>query len=239
MTRLRSGFVVLALLLSMVGFADAADLAGTWRGTVNGEAAELVLQAGGSGSFNGQPINWQIFGGSLLLEQGGEVMAYSYSQQGNSMTVSGGDLSGPAQLQRGGKAPKASAGMGAQPPRQAASGGVRPELVGHWCYVSSFSAVSGGGSQTSRCFVLNGDGSYVYQSEGSMSAYAPGAWGGTTSSSSDRGRWTASANSITANSADGGSTTYPMELRNHPKTRDPMICLDGDCYVTQRQKPSW
>jgi hypothetical protein len=240
MTRLRGGFVVLALLLCMVGWADAADLSGTWRGSMNGQPAELVLKAGGGGSFNGQGLRWQVLAGSLLLEQGGEVMAYGYSLQGNRMTVSGGDLGAPVQLERGGKAgtaARAAAAPGAQAPR--AGGGVRPELAGRWCYLASFSANAGGGSQSSRCFELRADGSYRYQSEGSMSAQAPGMWGGTSSSSSDSGRWTASATSITAHSANGGSTTYPLELRNHPGTRDPMICLDGDCYVTQYQKPSW
>lgn len=239
MTRLRGGFVVLALLLCMVGWADAADLSGTWRGSMNGQPAELVLRADGSGSFNGQGLSWQVFASSLLLEQGGEVMAYSYSQQGNRMTVSGGDLGAPVQLERGGKAGGKAAAAPAPTAKARSAGGVRPELAGRWCYVASFSANAGGGSQSSRCFELRPDGSYRYQSEGSMSAYAPGVWGGTTSSSSDSGRWTANAVSITANSVNGGSTTYPLELRNHPKTRDPMICLDGNCYVTQYQKPSW
>jgi hypothetical protein len=30
------------------------------------------------------------------------------------------------------------------------------------------------------------------------------------------------------------------EKRNHPKNkRDPMICLNGECYVTFSNKPPW
>ena len=66
-----------------------------------------------------------------------------------------------------------------------------------------------------------------------------GAWGGTSSSSSDAGRWSATANSITAQSNSGKTTTYSLEKRNHQKTRDPMLCLDGECYVTYWNKAHW
>ncbi|HSW13680.1 MAG TPA: hypothetical protein VLI06_12620 [Solimonas sp.] len=236
---MKYGRILSGMLLALVcgaGWAGANGLVGSWQGSMNGQPVSLELRADNTGSFNGQALNWQTLGGTLLLEQNGDVMPYAYELQGSQLTVGGGDLGAPVQLQRG-QAGRATAAK--RPSPSASAAGVRPELAGHWCYVSSFSAVSGGGSQTSRCFQLGPDGRYSYQSEGSMSAYAPGAWGGTSSSSSDSGRWSATANSITANSDNGGSTSYPMELRNHPKTRDPMICLDGDCYVTQRQKASW
>ena len=69
-----------------------------------------------------------------------------------------------------------------------------------------------------------------------MDAYGGGMWG---SQSGDAGRWTASKESITAISDSGQTNRYRMELRNHPKNNDPMICLEGDCYVSYYQKSPW
>jgi len=41
-------------------------------------------------------------------------------------------------------------------------------------------------------------------------------------------------------SRSGKVSSYALEKRNHPKNkRDPMICLDGTCYVTYYNKPAW
>ena len=84
------------------------------------------------------------------------------------------------------------------------------------------------------------DGTYTYRHEGSMSANAPGMWGGTSSQSSDAGRWQVKGNQLIAQSQRGTTSTYALEKRNHPKNkRDPMICLNGECYVTFYNKPAW
>ncbi|HEY1077637.1 MAG TPA: hypothetical protein VGE51_13180 [Fontimonas sp.] len=221
--------------------ATAGDLTGTWRGSLGGEAATLELRKDGSGSFNGNALNWQVQLGMLFLESDGEVQAYSFSQDGNRLTVAGGDLAGPVTLERGAKSAIApSAAKPAVAP--AAAAGVRPELAGRWCYVGSFSANMGGGSQSEKCFELRADGSYRYHAESSIGAYGGsngGMWGGTSASSDEQGRWTATATQLTAQSASGATVSYPLQLRNHPKTRDPMICLDGECYVTHWQKAPW
>lgn len=234
-----------AAMLLISTMAAAADLTGTWRGSVDGEAAVLELRKDGSGSFNGAALDWQVQLGMLFLESEGEVQAYSFSIDGNRMTVAGGDLAGPVTLERGGK-PAKSAGKpasAAKPPVEAsAASGARANLAGKWCYLGSFSANMGGGSQSEKCFELSADGRYRYHAESSISAYSngnAGLWGGTSSASDDQGRWSATASSLTVQSDNGGTSTYPLQLRNHPKNRDPMICLDGDCYVTQWQKAPW
>ena len=47
------------------------------------------------------------------------------------------------------------------------------------------------------------------------------------------------ATSITANSRQHGLLTYSLQKRNHPKTGDAMIVLDGDAFVTSQQRPPW
>jgi len=112
-------------------------------------------------------------------------------------------------------------------------GGVMQQLVGKWCYMSN---LTGSNSRMSnRCFVLNANGTYEYSSETSSS----GAYGGTSSQEYDSGRWSATSSTLTANSNKNGQIVYPIELRNHPKTGDPMIVVDGDAYVAAFQKRSW
>lgn len=113
-------------------------------------------------------------------------------------------------------------------------GTVSSDLSGKWCYMSNVSA-TGGGRMSNRCFTLYEKGTYEYYSETSSS----GAYGSAASQDSDRGTWTATATSITANSSRNGVRIYRLQKRNHPKTGDPMLVLDGDAYVTYYNKRPW
>lgn len=116
---------------------------------------------------------------------------------------------------------------------QGSGEGVLQALVGKWCYMSS---LTGSNSyMSSRCFVLHPDGTYEYSAESSTS----GANGSTAGQSYDSGRWSATRTTLTAYSNSQGKIVYPIELRNHPKTGDPMIVVDGDAYVTAYQKRPW
>ena len=108
------------------------------------------------------------------------------------------------------------------------------DLVGKWCYQANVQA-QGGGRQSDICFTLKADGTYQYYGETSSS----NVYGGSNSQSSDYGRWSATANSLTARSNSGKTTTYTLERRNHPKTGDPMLMVDGDAFVTFYQKRPW
>ena len=235
-TMLRTLVTLLAVLCS--GALQAAPaLVGTWHAEIGGRAVELQLRENGSGRFDGESLAWQQLGGLLLVEQDGEVVSYAVSVKGERMTVSGGDFDGPVQFRRG-KAPAAP--VAAKTPASKPSAGGRAGLAGKWCYAASFSNLnSGGGSQSSRCFELRDDGTYTYAYQGSVSAYGGGGYGASSSESGDQGRWSADADSLTAQSVSNGSRSYRLERRNHPKTREPMICLDGDCYVTYWKKAPW
>lgn len=228
--------LVAGTLIASSAVANPA-LAGHWHGEMEGQTVRIQLDANGTGTSDGIPIRYQTMGRLLLVERQGQVITYGWELKNNQLHVGGGDLPGILVLKRG-QAPASSANDGANN-AAAGSGGVARELVGKWCEVKNFSANAGGGSASSSCFELRADGSYVYASERSMSAYAPGMYGGTSSSSNDAGRWTATASSITARSQRGTTTTYRLEKRNHPRNGDPMLCLDGDCYVTYYQKRPW
>lgn len=232
--------VLLSSLLLCLAFDAHANpaLAGQWHGDVQGKSVNLIADGKGGGSIDGVPMRYQTMGRLLFIERNGEVITYSFELRGNQLTVGGGDLPGVLVMNKGTRPNTQSNTV----PNQGSTGGtsgILPELVGKWCEASSFTANSGGGSQRSACLELRGDGSYTYTAEGSMSAYAPGMWGGTSSSSSDAGRWSATSHSITARSQKGTTNTYQLEKRNHSKTRDAMLCLDGTCYVTYWQRPRW
>lgn len=114
------------------------------------------------------------------------------------------------------------------------NGSVPQELVGKWCYLANIQA-NDGGRMSERCFVLNANGTYQYHAETSNS----NPYGGSSSETNDSGRWTATANSITAYSNSGETYNYSLEKRNHPKTGDPMLIVDGDAFVTYNQRQPW
>ncbi len=221
-----------AVLFCASAAANAGVLDGQWNGSLNGQPVTLVLNKDGSGSLDGESLKYEAAGGVLILHlDGSEILVYSYRRQGESLVVKGVDLPGELVLQRG--KPARSTGV-------AAGGTLSSSLMaGTWCLVTSFSANAGGGSSSSECFTLTANGRYTYGREASMSAYGGGMYGGTSSQSSDSGQWTATRSELTALSDAGASKVYRLELKNHPRNRDPMICLDGDCYVSYYQKSPW
>ena len=204
-------------------------LHGTWSATVEGQPLVVTFEANGTGSVNAAPMRWQAMGKLLFVQQqGGQPIGYSFEVKGDKLNVAGGDLNGTVTMSRG----TAAAVVAKKDSVKQTSG---QELVGKWCKMSTFTANTGG-SQRSTCFELRADGSYTYQHEGSSS----GAYGGTASQSSDAGRWKVSGNKLSAQSQRGTVSTYTLEKRNHPKNkRDPMICLDGECYVTFYNRAPW
>ena len=235
---------VTVILLCLVFAAPAAAnpaIHGTWSAAVDGQPLTVVFEPNGTGSVNGKPMQWQTMMRLLFIQQqGADTVSYSFDARGDRLSVSGGDLNGVVTLTRGTAAAEAAAKSARAPQASSQASGNSQDLVGKWCKGSSFTANTGGGSSRMTCIELRPDGTYTYQSEGSMSANAPGMWGGTSSQSGDAGRWTVAGNRITAQSRNGQTTSYTLERRNNPRNkRDPMICLDGDCYTTFYNRPAW
>jgi hypothetical protein len=234
--------VVLCLAFAASAFANPA-LHGTWSAAVEGQPLTVTFEPNGTGTVNGKPMQWQTLMRMLFVQQqGADTVGYSFDARGDSLIVSGGDLPGMVTLTRGTAAAEAAARMAKASPQPSAQAGYGngQEIVGRWCKGSNFTANSGGGSSRMTCIDIRADGTYTYQSQGSMSANAPGMWGGTSSQSADSGRWSLAGNRITAQSRSGQTNSYTLEKRNNPKNRrDPMICLDGDCYTTYYNRPPW
>jgi hypothetical protein len=229
--------------------AAPAALVGHWKS----ETEQLDVQANGTVLINGVSYAYTVNGNLLNVQGQNSAASYPFQLDGDKLTVT---LSGQTVVYTRIEAPtfappvdsalpppKPSGAAGPAtapttpapaPPPPAAGGSVVPELIGKWCYMSNVNA-SDGGRQSNTCFALNGDGSYWYHSETSSS----GQYGGTASQSDDQGRWVASGSTLTATSSTGKVTSYTFEKQNHPKTRDPMLVINGQAFVTYFQKPSW
>lgn len=92
-----------------------------------------------------------------------------------------------------------------------------------------------GGRESDTCFTLKDDGTYQFRADGN----APAPFVTATVPSTEVGHWVATSDTLSVIAASGRVTRYPLAKKNHPKTRDPMLVLSGQPFVTVFQKPSW
>ncbi len=198
-----------------------AKLLGLWSG--NGESIEFTKE--GKCNYLGQTYPYEQSNEHVTLQtaQGNVMMAYVVANNQLTLTVNGKQL---------------VYSKGTQGAISVSKGNVAQELVGKWCYVNVYST-STGGSSSSSCFVLNGDGTYEYSGESSRSVNTSDLYGGTSSQSEDRGTWWVQGDRIHYNSQSRGPGSYQLQKQNHPKNGDPMIVIDGQSYVTFYNKAPW
>lgn len=178
-------------------------------------------------TINGDKFNYAVIGKIIIVETEDGQLEFPFTLNGNTLTV----------MVEGRKVvyTRSSKNDDDEPNKLPQQRGANPqELVGKWCYQANVQA-QGGGRQTDICFILNSNGTYEYYGESSSSN--PN--GGANSQSYDSGRWSATASTLTARSNSGETRTYTLEKRNHPKTGDPMLIVDGDAFVTYYQKQPW
>jgi hypothetical protein len=244
--------ILIAFALYAVTASANPALHGTWSAAnVQGKPLLVEFAPGGTGKLNGAPMKWSTLGGALFVQQAGQVANYGFKVQGDKLLVYPNGQLQPMTLTKGSEAydtamknqPKQAAAVAGAAPGKGAgsvsSGGNGQELVGKWCDVGAMSTYQGGSSHMA-CFELRADGTYSYSAESSRSVNTSTVYGGTASQSSDSGRWSYNGAQLVAQSRNGQTHTYNLEKRNHPKNkRDPMICLNGACYVTFYNKPAW
>ncbi len=71
------------------------DIEGVWENNEFGFSMVLMLNAGGSGEFDGEDISYKISGDRLDIVTSGVSTSYIYNLSGNQLTLSGGDLDKP------------------------------------------------------------------------------------------------------------------------------------------------
>ncbi|HMT06946.1 MAG TPA: hypothetical protein PKA82_03000 [Pyrinomonadaceae bacterium] len=202
------------------------SLIGIWKS----DEATVELKAKNVAIFNGQQVEWAANDKTIALANDEGSMSFPYVLKGDVLTVWVEERK--VVYKRISAEEARRSGPSAQTNRT--SGSIQQELVGKWCYSANVNAI-GGGRQSDICFTLKADGTYEYYGEASNS----NPYGGSNSQSWDYGRWSATATTLTANSNSGKTTTYSLEKRNHPKTGDPMLIVDGDAFVTFYQRRPW
>lgn len=230
MKHLKLLVVILAVALSVAAQEKPKNpLVGNWF--CADEGTKVEIRANGTLTIDGAEFAYKVKNSVINIVGEEGAMAIPFQLDGDTLTV---DVDGKEMVYARVKPGTKSAGQGSGSAVNTGRGeGVMQSLVGKWCYMSS---LTGSNSyMSSRCFILNANGTYEYSAESSTS----GAAGSTAGQSYDSGRWTATTTTLTAYSNSQGKTVYPIELRNHPKTGDPMIVVDGDAYVTAYQKRPW
>lgn len=230
MKHLKLLVVILAVALSVAAQEKPKNpLVGNWF--CADEGTKVEIRANGTLTIDGAEFAYKVKNSVINIVGEEGAMAIPFQLDGDTLTV---DVDGKEMVYARVKPGTKSAGQGSGSAANTGRGeGVMQSLVGKWCYMSS---LTGSNSyMSSRCFILNANGTYEYSAESSTS----GAAGSTAGQSYDSGRWTATTTTLTAYSNSQGKTVYPIELRNHPKTGDPMIVVDGDAYVTAYQKRPW
>lgn len=228
-------FIFAAMILALVISASGQEkpknpLVGNW--ICEDDGTKVEIRANGTLTIDGSEYAYKVKNSVINVVGEDGAMAIPFQLDGDTLTV---DVEGREMVYKRVKemAKRDGQGTGFGTGRRGGPDAVLTSLVGKWCYLSS---LTGSNSfMSTRCFVLNADGSYQYSSQSSTS----GAAGSTAGQSWDEGRWSATSTTLTAHSNSGEKTIYPIELRNHPKTGDPMIVVDGDAYVTAFQKRPW
>src|SRR5688572_21394440 len=223
---MKTSVALLLCLFTTVAFSqtDKEKFVGRWVSLDAGYEMECDFKADGTGVVDGDHVKWSVKPGIILIEMEGERKPYNYTFNEKGFRVSGGDLEMPLNF----KKVKASTAAPSEPQTSTTNASGKKldqSLVGKWCYVN---VASNNSTSSQQCIIVNADGTYEYFAEASTS----GSNGSTASQSSDAGTWWIEGSRVYYNSQNQGEGSYELVKRNHPKTGDPMIILDGTAYVT-------
>ncbi len=208
-----------------VGAAPKDPLVGRWKS----DEAVIEFRSNGRITINDEEYAYKVKSSVITVTGEEGSLAFPFELDGDTLTV---DVQGREVIYKRMKT-GGTGGITTGIARENTGEQIIPEFVGKWCYLSSLTGSNA--YMSSRCFVLHPNGTYEFSAESSSS----GAYGSTAGQSYDSGRWTATRTTLTAYSNKNGKIVYPIELRNHPKNRDPMIVVDGDAYVIAVQKRPW
>lgn len=199
---------------------NEAGLVGRWQSS----EATVQIKDDGTLVLNGQAFRYAVKGNNITLANNEGSVQFPFELSGDTLRVIVGERTVVYKRLQEEESRETVGGTGMNP----------AELFGKWCYMANVNSGSGG-RISSRCFTLYPNGTYEYYSETSSS----GPIASSASQESDSGTWTATATTITRNSRSLGTETYPLEKRNHPRTGDPMLVIDGDAYVTYSPRSPW
>jgi hypothetical protein len=176
---MRTCFLSFLLCLGLFGQSVVAEgkadksIAGRWLYQQGAAASEMVLGAGGKGSFDGAPLAYRVQGDQLYVTMNGGTIVYHYQLQQGRLLLEGGDLNGVVQFKRAAQSATGKTRESANKQGERTKGDPLARLLtsSDWC---SFSYSGGGGgygstgsyghTSTSR-FHLSADGSFSSSSD--------------------------------------------------------------------------
>lgn len=127
--------VIFTLLIPILATAQIGakvqqgnKLTGLWQNSQFGYQMTLMLNADGSGEFDGETIKYASQGNKLSITQSGTTTAYTFALQANSLTLSGGDLDQAITFSRSGTQQPVEA----QPQVQANTTSTSADVLGVW-----------------------------------------------------------------------------------------------------------
>ena len=203
------------------GSRGGGDLIGVW----SGQQGRIIFYPDGNLIFNGTSYTYSLSGNSILITTSEGSATLMYALSGKQLTIS---YNGGSSIYV--RASSLNADV------------VDASMTGKWCIMSnSYNAYSGGGSSSEECITLNPDGTYIYYSSSSRSAYTAGqgAYGGTANQNSDRGSWKTDGHTIVSVSQNTGKTTRYSLAKENAKNGDATLVIGGSRFVTTINRPGW
>ena len=99
--RLRATLVLLGLISTAAAAAgqEGPDISGIWQAETPDGPMEVVVRPDSSASLGEEIVRWRVVGDSLHLALGDEWMVYKFELSRDRLTLSGGDLEEPIELQ--------------------------------------------------------------------------------------------------------------------------------------------
>lgn len=136
---MKKPLVLFCFLLCSSSFAQIgakvqqSKIFGIWQNSQFGYQMVLLLKEDNTGEFDGETIRFSMTGNKLTITQAGITTQYTFAQQDNSLTLSGGDLEGALTFTRQGKDATAQQSMAqtSEPTRNSSAKG-SSDLTGLW-----------------------------------------------------------------------------------------------------------
>lgn len=134
--RILSTLFLTAITLSVFAQIGAKmqqnKIQGIWQNNSSGMQMTLILNADGTGEFDGEAIKYTTKDNkfNLMVDGGSQTLVYNYNLQGNSLTLSGGDLDTPITFSRNGTATETTAATTTQ--TQSTKSNSDKSLIGLW-----------------------------------------------------------------------------------------------------------
>lgn len=82
--------LLLLLTVSTLHAAWPPRVVGHWLGSYRGEPIEFHMHADGTGTYQGQPMKWDVRYGQLHIDHGGEVEMYAMKADSETLVIAGG-----------------------------------------------------------------------------------------------------------------------------------------------------